>query len=919
LIIVNGRSYRDVADYQQSVAAEGVPNASERYGPNFELPSPTYPTVQDALNAERGTAMPVYGGGIPKPDGPRVFGLEPHPFFRGRMRMHEGIDLSRDVTGQGRIGGRAAQAVKDGVVVFAGEVSGYGQQVRVRHSDGTITSYSHLQNRSIPVREGDTVRAGQTLGRVGSTGRSTGDHLHFEERVARNARDTVGIARDPAPLVNLVNPARQSRTPHMGEAIAAADRLGTLGPPPKREVAYDPLSSVRTREPNRQPSRSTEWALAPGAQTLSPAQRRNLDERFDLGAPMAPAKTAGIKAEPVRRDLADFNTAPMKGAQTAATRFDAPSRPQSLTVRGYENPALDAHTTGRTSVSQRPQSLRVSGYENPATGGHVTGRANAPERPLSLAVRGYENPALGGHVTGRTSVPLSSPNARIADAFSLLPTSPRPAAAREAPLATKGPLAPRSPEARVASMPTASPAASPALKEAARTKNLDTRLATRSAPAPALQAELVREAQRAGTLRPAAASTRLAEALPGRAPAPARVAGVPAATKVSQAQGARAAREYSPMTEAKAVAPTPARAVTLAAAKRASDMQPARSGASPPTAASAAPLPRATPGRSVATATIGGLSTTQRAPTSLAPTAGRLSSAPALPASQMAARTSTLGTARSITPVNAPLDLRPPAARPAPLPASVKAPTTPKPPGPPRSGQMPSPRAVSATSATKLDAVAPRPQQRERTQPAPPVPGRAPPAPQMPRPAPQRPARQAPAPELGPPPSRAASRPSFPSINPAIQRDLMRVGFSVGKAGADGKLGPRTDAAIRDFQRAAGLKVDGIVGPKTSAALQRATTFAGNVPQPRPAAGTRASYSAPERDSGGGGYTNGMDAFGNRVDGYNSNGSPSFEFSAYGRDGTFLGGGTWGERSATGTSRNSSALNEPLESGSSKR
>jgi murein DD-endopeptidase MepM/ murein hydrolase activator NlpD len=77
--------------------------------------------------------------------------------------------------------GTPAQTVGDGVVEFAGVQGGFGNVVIVRHGNNHSTVYAHLSR--ILVRAGQTVQKGQTIGAVGSTGWSTGPHLHFEFRV----------------------------------------------------------------------------------------------------------------------------------------------------------------------------------------------------------------------------------------------------------------------------------------------------------------------------------------------------------------------------------------------------------------------------------------------------------------------------------------------------------------------------------------------------------------------------------------------------------------------------------------------------------------------------------------------------------------------------------------------------------------
>lgn len=92
--------------------------------------------------------------------------------------MHGGVDMACNAN-------EPIYAVADGTVVFAGENGGFGWQVRIDHGDGTITSYSHMVAWSIPstVVKDARVTRGQTIGNVGTTGRSFGEHLHFEVSV----------------------------------------------------------------------------------------------------------------------------------------------------------------------------------------------------------------------------------------------------------------------------------------------------------------------------------------------------------------------------------------------------------------------------------------------------------------------------------------------------------------------------------------------------------------------------------------------------------------------------------------------------------------------------------------------------------------------------------------------------------------
>jgi len=97
-------------------------------------------------------------------------------------RMHKGIDIANNV-------GTPIIAAKDGVVIFSGWSSGYGYLVELSHGDGTSTRYAH--NSRLVVRKGQIVPQGATISLMGSTGRSTGPHLHFE------IRQPGGAASDP--------------------------------------------------------------------------------------------------------------------------------------------------------------------------------------------------------------------------------------------------------------------------------------------------------------------------------------------------------------------------------------------------------------------------------------------------------------------------------------------------------------------------------------------------------------------------------------------------------------------------------------------------------------------------------------------------------------------------------------------------
>ena len=89
-------------------------------------------------------------------------------------RAHEGIDLAAPK-------GTPVFAAREGIVLYASDkLGGYGKMVVLQHQGDLLTAYAH--NSSLLVREGDRVRAGQMIARVGQTGRASAPHLHFEVR-----------------------------------------------------------------------------------------------------------------------------------------------------------------------------------------------------------------------------------------------------------------------------------------------------------------------------------------------------------------------------------------------------------------------------------------------------------------------------------------------------------------------------------------------------------------------------------------------------------------------------------------------------------------------------------------------------------------------------------------------------------------
>lgn len=102
------------------------------------------------------------------------YGYRKNPFTGRGSEFHKGVDIGAKT-------GTPVVATADGVVTFAGRNAGYGNMVIISHGYGFVTSYSH--NSQILVKQGDRVKRGQVISKVGSTGRSTAPHVHYEVKV----------------------------------------------------------------------------------------------------------------------------------------------------------------------------------------------------------------------------------------------------------------------------------------------------------------------------------------------------------------------------------------------------------------------------------------------------------------------------------------------------------------------------------------------------------------------------------------------------------------------------------------------------------------------------------------------------------------------------------------------------------------
>tara|TARA_Y100001934_G_C12144899_1_gene674422 strand:- start:206 stop:922 length:717 start_codon:yes stop_codon:yes gene_type:complete len=155
-----GQMARDLfMDVIAEAVAESQPLGLAKHLP--ELNKPTQ-AIRDLTDLVEGDARISSGYGH------RADPLHPHTH-----QHHNGVDIAADL-------GSEIFSAKNGWVSFAGDRGGYGKVVEITHGDGTSALYAHMSE--INVKKGQRITAGEPIGEVGSTGRSTGPHLHFEFR-----------------------------------------------------------------------------------------------------------------------------------------------------------------------------------------------------------------------------------------------------------------------------------------------------------------------------------------------------------------------------------------------------------------------------------------------------------------------------------------------------------------------------------------------------------------------------------------------------------------------------------------------------------------------------------------------------------------------------------------------------------------
>ena len=217
--------YEQYRDDKGEVVHEGNIQYAKLTLRNTELPLYRYTTSAGTLDyfntkgqSVRKTLMrtPIDGARLSSP-----FGKRRHPIL-GYTRMHKGVDFAAPT-------GTPIYAAGDGTVVKVGRNGGYGNYIRLRHNSTYQTAYAHMSRFARSMHSGTRVRQGQIIGYVGTTGRSTGPHLHYE--VIRSGRQ--------------INP-RSVRIPS-GEKLAGAELKKFTAVRDRLDAQYAQLRDTASR------------------------------------------------------------------------------------------------------------------------------------------------------------------------------------------------------------------------------------------------------------------------------------------------------------------------------------------------------------------------------------------------------------------------------------------------------------------------------------------------------------------------------------------------------------------------------------------------------------------------------------------------------------------------------------------------
>jgi murein DD-endopeptidase MepM/ murein hydrolase activator NlpD len=314
---------------------------------------------------------------------------------------HPGMDFAE--RGQS---GFAANAAGPGIVTYAGPAKGYGNMVTVEHPNGFTSRYGHLQDINVSI--GDEIARGTPIGTVGSTGKSTGPHLHFEMRDPLgqpvNPRDVVDFTRRDlaaTPTSRPMSPTEQrNAATAYGNMAASMANAGVLGvgrtaPSSGLPAGFDTArfaGDVMPSRPSGAPSpTSSQMAAFAGTQpsrSMAPASMPS-PERFGYApAAASPAKAGGLgglggiaaKAAP---DPARFGPAQMTSTPTTGRLSSTVNASNSTPMAAAQTQALSSPLSQAFAEAGIPTSRTSTVSVAPSTMGLLPSTSMAPAGPFS--------------------------------------------------------------------------------------------------------------------------------------------------------------------------------------------------------------------------------------------------------------------------------------------------------------------------------------------------------------------------------------------------------------------------------------------------------------------------------------------------------------------------------------------------------
>jgi hypothetical protein len=204
------------------------------------------------------------------------FGMRRHPIIHS-SKMHTGVDWAA------RLGAPILSA-GEGTVITAQWAAGYGRRVEIQHADGVVTTYSHMSRFGTDITPGTQVRQGQVIGFVGSTGLSTGPHLHYEVLINGQFVDPMDI--------------------YVPGGASVAAKAGTTPSPPTGQAAIVPAERAMALQARQSPAAKS--SAVPAAPLAQPSFKvvqsvKHAPVRQAAAAPIQPLRRNERWAEYERR------------------------------------------------------------------------------------------------------------------------------------------------------------------------------------------------------------------------------------------------------------------------------------------------------------------------------------------------------------------------------------------------------------------------------------------------------------------------------------------------------------------------------------------------------------------------------------------------------------------------------------------